>query len=300
MTARAALASLGKVTERVPLAALTTYKLGGSARYLVVIDGEDDLLLAARLASEESLPVMALGRGSNVVVSDSGFPGVVLRAGPGLSRWELAGDVVQAGAAMPLPLLARESVRVGRGGLEFFTGIPGSVGGAVRMNAGCHGTETAEWMITARVLDLGAGTAVDSAPEDLDMSYRHSNLTDDHFVLSARFRTVERDPEEGEEAIREITRWRRVHQPGGTLNAGSVFKNPLGDSAGRIIDEVGLKGLRVGGAEVSRRHANFFVAREGATAADLHRLVGEVRRRVKEATGLELVPEIRFVGEFDE
>jgi UDP-N-acetylmuramate dehydrogenase len=300
MTARAALAGLGKVTEDAPLAALTTYKLGGSARYLVVIDDEDDLLLAARLASEEALPMMALGRGSNIVVSDSGFAGVVLRAGPGLARWELAGDVVRAGAAMPLPLLARESVRAGRGGLEFFTGIPGSVGGAVRMNAGCHGSETAEWMITARVLDLDVGTAADAAPEDLGMSYRHSNLTDDHFVLSALFRTVERDPKEGDEAIREITRWRRDHQPGGTLNAGSVFKNPPGDSAGRLIDEAGLKGLRVGGAEVSRRHANFFVAREGATAADLHRLVVEVRRRVKESTGLELVPEVRFVGKFDE
>lgn len=298
MTARAALAGLGKVTEEAPLAALTTYKLGGSARYLVVIDGEDDLILAARLASEEGLPVMALGRGSNLVVSDSGFPGVVLRAGPGLSRWELSGDAILAAAAMPLPLLARESVRAGRGGLEFFTGIPGSVGGAVRMNAGCHGSETAQWMITARVFDLGAGAAVDAAPERLDMSYRHTNLTDDHFVLSARFRTVERDPGDGEDAIREITRWRREHQPGGTLNAGSVFKNPPGDSAGRIIDEVGLKGLQVGGAEVSRRHANFFVAREGATATDLHRLVEEVRRRVKEATGLDLVPEIRFVGEF--
>ena len=299
MTARAALADRGKIEEQVALAPLTSYKLGGPARFLVVVDGEEDLLLAAALAAEEGVGMIALGRGSNVIVADRGFPGVVVRPGPGLSRWELAGaDEIVAGAGMPLPMLARESARAGRGGLEFFTGIPGSVGGAVRMNAGCHGSDTAGWMVAARIFDLAGGRAGDRTPADLDMTYRHTNLTDDHFVLSARFRTVDRDPAEAEEAIREITRWRREHQPGGTLNAGSVFKNPPGDSAGRIIDAAGLKGLRIGGAEVSERHANFIVAEEGATASDLHALVTEVRRRVREAVGVDLVPEVRFVGEF--
>jgi len=300
MTARAALVGRGKVEEHVALAPLTSYKLGGPARFLVVVDDEEDLVLAVALAAEEGLEMIALGRGSNVIVSDLGFSGVVVRPGPGLSRWGLAGsDAVFASAGMPLPMLARESARAGRGGLEFFTGIPGSVGGAVRMNAGCHGSDTAAWMMTARVFDLMAGEASDRTPADLEMAYRHTSLTDRHFVLSARFRTVDRDPAEAEEAIREITRWRREHQPGGTLNAGSVFKNPPGDSAGRIIDAAGLKGLRVGGTEVSERHANFIVAGEGATASDLHALVAEVRRRVRETTGVDLEPEVRFVGAFE-
>jgi UDP-N-acetylmuramate dehydrogenase len=299
MTARSLLADRGKVTEDAPLAPLTTYRFGGRARFLVVADGEEDLGLASRLAADEGVPILVLGRGSNVVVSDSGFDGVVIRPGPGMTGWQGREDgSIVAGAGTALPMLARESARTGRGGLEFFTGIPGSVGGAVRMNAGCHGSETADWMVTARVFDLADAVARDRTPADLEMSYRHSNLTDGDFVVSATFRTVERDPAEADAVIREITRWRREHQPGGTLNAGSVFKNPPGDSAGRIIDDAGLKGLRVGAAEVSRRHANFFVAGEGATAQDVHDLVAEVRRRVLEQTGIALATEIRFVGEF--
>ncbi|MDP2622572.1 MAG: UDP-N-acetylmuramate dehydrogenase [Actinomycetota bacterium] len=299
MTARSLLADRGKVTEDAPLAPLTTYRFGGRARFLVVADGEEDLGLASRLAADEGVPILVLGRGSNVVVSDSGFDGVVIRPGPGMTGWQGREDgSIVAGAGTALPMLARESARAGRGGLEFFTGIPGSVGGAVRMNAGCHGSETADWMVTARVFDLADAVARDRTPADLEMSYRHSNLTDGDFVVSATFRTVERDPAEADAVIREITRWRREHQPGGTLNAGSVFKNPPGDSAGRIIDDAGLKGLRVGAAEVSRRHANFFVAGEGATAQDVHDLVAEVRRRVLEQTGIALATEIRFVGEF--
>ena len=287
------------MTVDASLAPLTTYKLGGPARYLVVVDDEDDLRLASGLASEEGLPLVTLGRGSNMVVADVGFPGVVVRPGPGLSWWEAAGDdAIRAGSGMPLPLLARETGRAGLGGLEFFTGIPGSVGGAVRMNAGCHGSEVADWLVEARVMDLGTGEVSERTPTDLEMSYRHSSLTDDHFVVSARFRTIARDPSDAEEAIREITRWRREHQPGGTLNAGSVFKNPPGDSAGRVIDAAGLKGLRIGGAQVSERHANFFIAHDGATASDLHRLVIEVQRRILDEVGVELVPEIRFLGEF--
>lgn len=299
MTSLSSLVDRGKVTSDAPLGPLTTYKVGGPARFLVVVDDEDDVRLAASLAAEEGLPLIALGRGSNLIVADSGFAGVVIRPGTGLSGWSLGeGGAISAGAGTPLPLLARETVRAGRGGLEFFTGIPGSVGGAVRMNAGCHGSDTAEVLVTARVFDLVEGAVSSLTPADLEMGYRHTNLTDRHFVVSAVFRTIERDPLDGDATIREITRWRRDNQPGGTLNAGSVFKNPEGDSAGRIIDQAGLKGLRIGGASVSERHANFFVADPGVSADDLRRLVAEVRRRILEATGVDLEPEIRFVGEF--
>lgn len=298
MDAKERLRSYGRLAEGVLLGPLTTYKFGGPARYLVTIDGADDLRDAWELARADGVPVVALGRGSNVVVADDGFDGVVLRAGPGLSRREFVGEFVRAGASVPLPVLARESVRAGRGGLEFYSGIPGSVGGAIRMNAGCHGTDTSEVLVSARVFDAATGTVQDRTPEELGLRYRHSSLSDLDFVIEARFRTVERDPVDGEREIREITRWRRDHQPGGTFNAGSVFKNPPGDAAGRIIDDLGLKGFRVGGAAVSERHANFFVADDECTARDVWELVAEVRRRVRGTSGVELEPEIRFVGDF--
>lgn len=300
MGARDHLASRGRLSEHVPLAGYTTYRFGGPARYFVTAESEADVADAGRLAAEEGIPLLALGRGSNLVIADEGFAGVVIHSGEGLSGIRFEGEgMVVVGAGRPLPLLARETVRRGLGGLEFYTGIPGSVGGAVRMNAGCHGSETADWLVDARVVDLGSGRASALTPEDLALAYRHSDLSDDDFVVGARFRTVPIAPAAGEEAIREITRWRRDHQPGGTLNAGSVFKNPPGDHAGRLIDAAGLKGLRIGGAEISERHANFFVAHPGATARDVYRLVSEVRRRVLDDFGVALVVEIRFVGDFE-
>jgi UDP-N-acetylmuramate dehydrogenase len=300
MGARDELAGRGRLSEGVVLAPYTTYRFGGSARFFVEAESEEDVVAAGRLAAEEGIPTLALGRGSNLVVADGGFDGVVLRLGRGLSSIEFQpGDDVLVGAGHPLPLLARETVRRGLGGLEFYTGIPGSVGGAVRMNAGCHGSETAEWLMAARVVDLRGREASWRDPGRLGLSYRHSDLEDHEIVVAARFRTTPIDPAIGRKTIREITRWRREHQPGGSLNAGSVFKNPPGDAAGRLIDVAGLKGMRVGGAEVSERHANFFIAHPGATAADVHGLVAEVRRLVSAATGVDLVPEIRFVGDFE-
>jgi UDP-N-acetylmuramate dehydrogenase len=298
MTARTALE--GRLVPDAPLGPLTTYKVGGAARFLVEADSVADVVAAVGLAAEEGLPVFVLGRGSNVLVADSGFAGVVIRPGAGLATRsidEVTGEVT-AGAATPLPLLARETARAGRGGLEFFTGIPGSVGGAVRMNAGCHGSSTAEWLRDVELVVVGEAAPRVREASELDLSYRRSNLTDGDIVVSATFRTEETTIEEAEARIREITAWRRRHQPGGTLNAGSVFKNPPGDAAGRIIDSLGLKGLRVGGAEVSDRHANFFVAHDGATAGDIAALIAEVRKRVRTVTGIDLEPEIRMLGDF--
>ena len=297
MTALQRLRAAGRLEEDVALGPLTTYRFGGPARYLVTIDDEQDLRDAFEIATAEGLAVLPLGRGSNVVVADAGFPGVVLRAGSGLGHRSIGEETV-AGAAVPLPLLARDTARAGRGGLEFYTGIPGSVGGAIRMNAGCHGSETSDVLVSVRVFDLETSSISERAAADLDLGYRHSNLGDSDFVIEARFTTVERPVAEAEQTIRDIARWRREHQPGGTFNAGSVFKNPEGDAAGRIIDELGLKGLGSGAVRVSDRHANFFEAGEGATARDVYSLVLEVQRRVMDETGIELEPEIRFVGDF--
>lgn len=284
----------------VPLAPLTTYRFGGRARLLVEAHSEGELEAAAALVAEEGLPTFVLGRGSNVVVSDRGFEGIVIRLGGEFTAHRIdAAGVTHAGGAVPLPVLARSTARAGRTGLEFFVGIPGSVGGAVRMNAGCHGSDTAGFLLEARVVSLRDGETRLETPHTLGLSYRHSRLGDAEVVTLARFRTEPGTRSDAEARIREITKWRKQTQPGGTLNAGSVFKNPPGDVAGRIIDQAGLKGFRVGGVEVSTRHANFFVALAGATAADVYALVSEVRRRVLATVGIELEPELRFIGDFE-
>lgn len=299
MTTLAELAAAGALAEWVPLAPLTTYNFGGPARYFLEAHDEEQVCRVAAALDAEPSPVLVLGRGSNLVVSAEGFPGLVIHPGAGLGGVAVRGDGrVVAGAGASQPAVARRSAAAGRGGLEYMVGIPGSVGGAVRMNSGCHGTDTSHWLVSARVVDLLSGSLGDRSAADLELAYRHSNLADTDMVLAATFRTVARSQEEGEAIMREITRWRKQHQPGGTLNAGSVFKNPPGDSAGRLIDSLGLKGLRMGGVSVSERHANFFVAEAGASPQDVFDLVAEVRRLTKERAGVDLEPEVRFAGPF--
>jgi UDP-N-acetylmuramate dehydrogenase len=286
----------GRVFREVPFAELTTYRLGGPAAVLVRAGSLDNLeVLAAGFPP--GVPAVVVGRGSNLLVADTGFAGVAVALEDELAGLEGEGErIVLAGGGLALPVLARRTAAAGRGGLEFFVGIPGSVGGAVRMNAGGHGRDTAEVLRRAWVVDLaGPAGVTELAAADLDLSYRHSCLRSSQVVVRAAFAVSPRDRSRCEEEIDEIVRWRRANQPGGT-NAGSVFTNPPGDSAGGLIDACGLKELRVGGAWVSERHANFFQAEPGATAADVAGLVLEVQRRVEAETGVRLVPELRRVG----
>ncbi|MET0421937.1 MAG: UDP-N-acetylmuramate dehydrogenase [Acidimicrobiia bacterium] len=290
----------GAVERNGSLAALTTYHLGGPATVLVRARRLADLIELAAVVQEHTPPVLVVGRGSNLLVADAGFSGVAVVLTGEFEQFDAVSapslGTVRVGAAVPLPKLARQLAAAGLGGLEFFVGIPGSVGGAVRMNAGGHGRETAEVLHTALVVDLGAGgTARALTVDELEFSYRRSSLGPLDVVVAADFRVFAAAPEECTDAIDEIVRWRREHQPGGS-NAGSVFANPSGDSAGRLIDSLGLKGLRVGGAVVSEKHANFFQAEAGATPDDVHQLVFEVQRRVADATGVELRVELRMVG----
>jgi len=295
------LVAFGVVLRDAPLAPLTTYRFGGPAAYLADVASEGELrrVLEAAASAPGSIPLFVLGRGSNVVVSDAGFDGLVLRLVGDFLEVSVGDDgTVVAGGGAPLPRVARFAVAHDRGGLEFYVGIPGTVGGAVRMNAGGHGTDTAAWLVSAAVLDTSRGQISSATPAGLELRYRHSRLRSGDVVLTARFRTVLQPAAEGERRMREITRWRKDHQPGGTFNAGSVFKNPPGDAAGRLIDSLGLKGFSCGAVAVSSRHANFFEAGEGATGQDVHDLVAAVRARVGKATGVWLEPEIQFVGEF--
>jgi UDP-N-acetylmuramate dehydrogenase len=289
---------LSTVQRNVPIGPLTTYKLGGPASYYAEVSSFEVLDAVLDAWRTSGVPLLVLGRGSNLVVADDGIDALVLRLAGQFNDIAHEPAAVVAGAAVRLPQLARSAVAVGRLGLEFYVGIPGSVGGAVRQNAGGHGRETKDVLIDARVLDAREGTVSTIPVSGLDLSYRHSAIAAHEVVLDARFSFEPGDPAEGDARIRQITRWRREHQPGGTYNAGSVFKNPPGDSAGRIIDDLGLKGFSVGDVAVSELHANFFVAGKGATASDLYRLVTEVQRTVAEQTGVELEAEIQFEGAF--
>ena len=294
----ASLIESGLVRTNVALERITTYKLGGPAEMFAEVNRLADLDLIAAALAADPRPVLALGRGSNLVISDEGLAGVVIQLGHEFSRIEVS-DMVLAGGGAGMPQVARASTRAGRLGLEFLVGIPGSVGGGVRQNAGCFGQEIGDVIVSAVIYDLGQGRPRSVDLTGLGLSYRHSAIGPLELVIGATFRVEPGEPPVGDERMRAITRWRRDNQPGGTLNAGSVFKNPAGDSAGRIIDAVGLKGLAVGGAAVSERHANFFVAMPGAKAIDVYRLVQEVALRVQKATGIVLETEIQFAGVFE-
>ena len=294
----ASLIDSGLVRTNATLDRITTYKLGGPAEMFAEVDRMADLDLIAEALAADPRPVLAFGRGSNLVISDHGIAGLVIQLGQSFSRIEVA-EYVHAGGGAGMPQVARAASKAGRLGLEFLVGIPGTVGGGVRQNAGCFGQEIVDVIASAAVYDLAQGRLRSVDATGLDLSYRQSAVSSLELVIGATFRAATGDPAVGEERMRVITRWRRDHQPGGTLNAGSVFKNPEGDSAGRIIDAVGLKGLTVGGAAVSERHANFFVAMPGAKAIDVYRLVREVAARVEKATGIVLETEIQFAGAFE-
>ncbi len=290
----------GAVSRDQRVAELTTYRLGGPIAVVVRVLDEAGLVAVAAELARTPLPVLVVGRGSNLLVADEGYFGVGVVLGGAFEALEIDVDagVARAGGAVALPVLARRAAAAGLGGLEFLVGIPGSVGGAVRMNAGGHGRETRDVLERAWLVDLASGSEaslVTRSAEDLELSYRHSNVRSTDVVVRAELRGHADAAEACSARVDEIVRWRREHQPGGA-NAGSVFRNPPGDAAGRLIDAVGLKGLAVGGAMVSDKHANFFQAGADATAADIHGLVREVRERVAASTGVCLEPELQMVG----
>jgi UDP-N-acetylmuramate dehydrogenase len=278
-----------------PLAPRPTYRVGGAAALFVEIDTDDDLALVHRAVAASGVPLLVVGRGSNLLVADEGFPGLAVALGEAFAGLALDGTTVRAGGALALPVLARRTAAAGLRGLEWAVGVPGSVGGGVRMNAGGHGSDIAATLREVRVADLVAGQDGWVAAGDLDLGYRRSAIRPTDVVLEATFELRPGDAEAAGEEVAEIVRWRRENQPGGQ-NAGSVFTNPPGDSAGRLVDAAGCKGLRVGTAEVSTKHANFIQADPGGRSADVVALIAEVRRRVRAATGITLNPEVRLVG----
>ncbi|MGB8180080.1 MAG: UDP-N-acetylmuramate dehydrogenase [Acidimicrobiales bacterium] len=298
MSAIDELAAVGgaRVSEHGPFGSRTTYRVGGSARVLVTIATAADLDELGPLIAQTGLPIVCLGNGSNLLVEDGERNVLVVHFERSRATLEYDGDErvdVHVSAGLDLPLMARRLAHHGVVGFEWAVGVPGTVGGAVVMNAGGHGDDVAGSLQEATVWRDGVTTVWSAAA--LQLGYRTSALDAKDIVLAARFALARGPVADAEERVRDIVRWRREHQPGGA-NAGSVFRNPTGDHAARLIEAAGCKGLRLGSAAVSEKHANFIQADAGGLAVDVYALMGLVRARVLEEFGVELTCENRFVG----
>lgn len=282
------------VRREVALDLWCTYRVGGAAALFVEVDSEAELTSIASATAQSGVPTLVLGKGSNLLVADTGFDGLVLHLGPSFSELAVEGNLLIAGGAAMLPVVARFSVREGLEGFEWAVGVPGTVGGAVRMNAGGHGSDINESLVQVSGIDLATGVAFERSRDELALGYRSSNIASSQVVTSASFRLLStEDPNAA--GLSDIVRWRRENQPGGQ-NAGSVFANPDGFSAGKLIDQAGLKGFRIGSAQVSEKHANFIQAEPGGTAQDVFDLIRHIQQEIVETTGLWLTPENHLVG----
>jgi UDP-N-acetylmuramate dehydrogenase len=282
-----------------PLAPLTTFRIGGPGALYLEAEGDGDLAVAAEAVNLTGVPWIVIGKGSNVLVSDRGFSGLVLRLGKGY-RWAARdGARLHAGGSMPLPALAGVALAHSLSGLEFGVAIPASLGGAVRMNAGAHHGSMDLVLERIELYSL-AQTGRSTLPaQQAGLRYRHSALPEAGIVVGATVHLHPAEPPDIRRQMEEARAWRKATQPLAEPNCGSVFKNPPGDHAARLVEAVGAKGLTAGAAMVSEKHSNFIVARPGATAADVHRLIRLIQDRVAERFGVALEPEVQLIGDFD-
>ena len=278
-----------------PLARHTSYRIGGPADVLVRPDTPEELAVTLREARAAGVPVTLLGGGSNMLVGDGGIRGLVVKLGRGFRRVEWRDTAAHAGAAVQVGKLARASVDRGLAGLEHAEGIPGTVGGALFMNAGAYGGDTASVVEAVDGIDAD-GQLVSVRRDEVSFTYRRAHLPPGFVVAGVTFCLRSDDPAAVRERLEGWRRKRLASQPQGLPNAGSIFKNPSGDHAGRLIEAAGLKGRRVGGARFSEHHANFIVNDGRARAADVQALMAIAQRAVWERSGIWLEPEVRLVG----
>jgi UDP-N-acetylmuramate dehydrogenase len=292
----------GTVRDAESLGRYSTYRIGGPATVLLPKTGED-IGHALRLAHESDVPWFALGLGSNILLPDEGLDALVIRMGKGLDRVHREDEMWTVGGGLPAPLAARRTAEAGFAGLHIFVGVPGTVGGGVYMNAGCHGGDWSEVVQRVTVVDRSGRDTVLSRGE-IPFTYRRSGL-DGRIVLETTVKLRPEEPRRLEEAVAEMFEWRQNGTPFNQPCCGSVFKNPAGPSwkreggsrtAGQLIEAAGLKGFSVGGAQVSPMHANYFVNTGGAKAADVRRLIEQVQRLVEERFGVKLEPEVKLIG----
>jgi UDP-N-acetylmuramate dehydrogenase len=286
----------GRLTANAPLSEITWFRIGGPAQVLFSPADEADLAYFLKNAPAD-LPVFVIGLGSNLLVRDGGVPGVVIRLGRGFGEIRIEeGHRLRAGTIVPDVKVARAAAEAGIAGLAFYRGIPGSIGGALRMNAGAHGRETKDALIEARAVDRAGNIHVLSLA-DMGFTYRHCAIPADWIFTEALFQGTPAEPAEILKEMEEVADYREKNQPIKERTGGSTFKNPPGSSAWRLVDDAGCRGLRVGGAKVSEMHCNFLINDQGASGEDVERLGETVRARVKAKSGIELHWEIIRLGE---
>ncbi len=285
---------LEKIVEKdYPLGQSTWFGLGGNADYLVQPQNTDQLADVVKRCSENSVPVKVLGFGSNLLVQDKGVKGAVIKlSGSDFAGIEFNGEILKVGAGAELNKIVLDCVRKGLGGIEMLGGIPGSVGGAVRMNAGGHLGDFGSSVESVTMMD-NEGRIFEKAKPELSFDYRSSNITA-KFILGAEVKLSEADPQQLLKVVKEVWIYKKNTQPLNTRNAGCVFKNPRGMSAGAMIDRAGLKGEKIGGAVVSEKHANFIVAQDDCKSSDVTALIEKIRKKVKEKFDVQLELEIEI------
>lgn len=281
------------VRQQEPLAHRTWLRLGGPAQFFAEPNSVDELAALVRRCRNEEVPIRLLGGGSNILIRDEGVAGMVVNlTSPAFAQLQITGSTVSAGGGVKLAHAVSETVRAGLAGLEPLVGIPGTVGGALHGNAGSRGGDVGQWASRATVMTR-AGDLLQRNREDLVFAYRQSSL-DELVILSAEFELEPDDPVQLTKRMQKQWIIKKAGQPMSHQNVACVFKNPRGMSAGMLIEQAGLKGTRVGGVEVSQRHANFIVAGDGATSQDVLRLIDLVRSRVAERLGVELETELEI------
>lgn len=285
--------------DNEPLSAHTTFRIGGPARYYLVPETADEIREGMAFAKEKNLPYLVIGRGSNLLFPDEGYAGVIIEVGKGMEQIDVEvgteSGTIRAQAGVSLGVLAAAAARESLSGLEFASGIPGTLGGAVTMNAGAYGGEIKDCIVSATVLDeQGMECVLDR--EQLQLGYRSSVIQKKEFiVLDAVFELPKGDREAIQEHMRELNAKRRDKQPLEYASAGSTFKRPKGYFAGKLIQDAGLRGYRVGDAEVSEKHCGFVINRGNATASEVRELIGEVQKKVYESFGVRLEPEVKII-----
>lgn len=286
----------GTLLEREPMSKHTSFRIGGPADLFVQPANEEELWNALHLACQEKVPFFIVGNGSNLLVSDEGFRGMILHTGGMLKDISVEGDVIYAQAGALLSTVAKTALEHGLAGMEFAAGIPGTLGGAVCMNAGAYGGEMKDILLDAEVLTQ-EGERLVLPVEELDLSYRHSVIFEKNYVvLAAHIRLSRGDTAEIKNRMNELAGARRDKQPLEYPSAGSTFKRPEGYFAGKLIQDAGLKGYTVGGAQVSEKHSGFVINRGGATAEEVRFLIRQVQQKVRSQFGVELEPEVRMLG----
>ena len=274
---------------------LTTYRTIGRCSLFLKAENKNELEHALDICRQKDAEVAIMGNGSNLLISDSGFQGLIIKLGSEFEQVKIIEGHAYVGGAAKLPVVARSTSSKGLTGFEWAVGVPGTVGGAVKMNAGGHGSDMKASIESVDVLDTKTNLTKTLKPNDLLFGYRQSSISRNQLVTNAVLKLSEGNPEESSELIREIVRWRLENQPGGQ-NAGSVFTNPKDESAGRLIEESGCKGMRVGSAEVSTKHANFIQADAGGKAEDIKDLMQLISDSVYSKFGIRLTAETEMIG----